>query len=164
MSSCDPISKIISFSNGSNIFISGIDPYIANQNIFKQLRIKTIISLLSNTLIPDMNKFGYQHYYFYLEDNPNANLLEIVDQTYPTILNSVMNGDNILIHCKAGVSRSVSILMGFFLKCPAFIQVPRTINAILAFIRSKRPCANPNQGFLNQLGKLEMESLFLSQI
>lgn len=163
MNFCDPISKIISYSNGSTIFLSGIDPYISNVNLFKQFNIKVIISLLSNTPIPDMNKFGYQHHYFYLQDSPNADLFEIMNQTYPIILNSISNGFNVLIHCKAGISRSVSILCGFFIKCvccyPNLVQIPKThpswTDSILVFIRSKRSCINPNKGFLSQLGKLE---------
>lgn len=160
---CELISKIITYPNGSNIFVSGVDPYVASWDVFAQNNIKVIVSILSNTLIPDMNKFGYQHYYYYLQDAPQADLLSILPCTFTNIHAAVERGENVLIHCRAGVSRSVSVLIGFFLKClictPKLVPFPKThktwTETCLRYIQKKRICANPNSGFLNQLTKLE---------
>lgn len=56
----------------------------------------------------------------------------------------------VLIHCVAGISRSVSILTAFFM-------YKRSLSAFEAFdlVHSLRYCAFPNAGFLNQLLCLE---------
>lgn len=52
-----------------------------------------------------------------------------------------------LCHCNAGVSRSVSICIAFLLET----RRCRTVDEALALIRTTRPSARPNDGFLVQL-------------
>lgn len=162
---CDLISKIITYPNGSTIYISGVEPYLSTNNLFKQLNIKTIISVVSETL-PNMNDFGIHHYVFYLQDNPQACLLSILPHVYCILSAAISRGENILVHCHAGVSRSVSVVIGFFLmalQCHPewvipYIPIPGSkknwVDACLDYIRVRRPCANPNPGFVKQLSSL----------
>jgi predicted protein tyrosine phosphatase len=56
-------------------------------------------------------------------------------------------GTNILVHCRAGVSRSASI-------CCAIVARDRKLSAAaaIAFVKQRRSCVCPNAGFLEQLG------------
>lgn len=158
MIKCELISKIFTFHSGASIFISGIEPYTSAENIFQQYDIKVILSVISNVPIPNMNNYGYKHYYYDLEDRPDANLTNILFCTTPIICSSVMNGENILVHCHAGVSRSVSVVIGFlkhWMRCHQNLFQPQIESSdtedILKFIRLRRACANPNPGFVKQL-------------
>jgi len=51
----------------------------------------------------------------------------------------------ILVHCAAGASRSIAILMCYMYECGW------DLDEALAFIRSKRPIANPNPVILNSI-------------
>jgi protein-tyrosine phosphatase len=51
-----------------------------------------------------------------------------------------------LIHCNAGVSRSVSIAVAYLLS-----RTPTTLDDILALIKRQRPAARPNDGFMAQV-------------
>jgi protein-tyrosine phosphatase len=52
----------------------------------------------------------------------------------------------VLVHCQAGVSRSVSIVIAFLMASQKM-----TAAAALEHVRSRRPIANPNLGFMKQL-------------
>lgn len=164
---CEPISEIISYPNGSKIFISGVETFLSPQNLFKKYNIKVIASVL-NDQVPNMNDFGIMHFFFRLEDTPRARkkFFELIPKVYQLILYSIKNRKNILVHCAAGISRSVSMVIAFFIMClrcnPELVipYIPKTrdtwTESILDFIRKKRFCANPNAGFLMELKKLEI--------
>ena len=64
--------------------------------------------------------------------------------------------NKILIHCKAGVSRSVSL-------CAAYLMLVEGIqlHAAVEWIQNQRPIIAPNEGFKTQLAKFEVK-IFLS--
>ncbi len=55
-----------------------------------------------------------------------------------------------LVHCRAGISRSSSVVAAYLMKTNKW-----TANEALAYIQSKRTVINPNPGFLKQLKKYE---------
>jgi len=59
---------------------------------------------------------------------------------------------NIMVHCLAGVSRSVSLVLAYLIKY-------RGMNYSTAYerVKSKRRIIHPNDGFIDQLRKLERE-------
>jgi hypothetical protein len=66
----------------------------------------------------------------------------------------------ILVYCRAGISRSVAVLMSWLILEDGVLPVLRTDNAhaltepALRVIRATRPQARPNTGFLEQLAAL----------
>ena len=71
---------------------------------------------------------------------------------------SLNNGGKILIHCYHGVSRSATILAAFVLKArlqnnqnTQILNGSCTVEDVLSFIKSRRPIACPNEGFMAQL-------------
>lgn len=60
-------------------------------------------------------------------------------------------GGGVLVHCWAGHSRSVSIVLFYLMKKTKRFK---TLGEALVFIQSKRPYAGPNPGFISQLEKL----------
>jgi len=52
-----------------------------------------------------------------------------------------------LIHCKAGISRSVTILISYLM-----LKFNITAKDALKIVRENRPQVNPNYGFMKQLG------------
>ena len=53
-----------------------------------------------------------------------------------------------MVHCQAGVSRSVSIVIAYLIR-----KNRTTYENALETVRQKRPVANPNKGFVKQLLK-----------
>ena len=61
-----------------------------------------------------------------------------------------MSGDIMLIHCKFGISRSVSFIIAYMVKYFGF-NVENSLN----YIKKRRKQINPNEGFLYQLFEYE---------
>ena len=62
------------------------------------------------------------------------------------------NGKKVLIHCAAGVSRSASFTIAYFMKA-------KKMNYKTAFLLVKkgRLCVQPNEGFVQQLLEYEKQ-------
>jgi protein-tyrosine phosphatase len=52
----------------------------------------------------------------------------------------------VLVHCWAGVSRSVSCICAYLMESEGY-----TFHEALNYVRINRPVANPNEGFRQQL-------------
>lgn len=56
-------------------------------------------------------------------------------------------GNNVLVHCAAGISRSTTLVLYYMLKYRGY----KTVDDSLAKVREQRLDANPNKGFLAKL-------------
>ena len=70
----------------------------------------------------------------------------MIEIAYHFINNAIVANENILIHCMAGVSRSVSMTVYFLMK-----KYFLTFESAMQVIKSKRSIANPNNSFKLQL-------------
>jgi len=62
------------------------------------------------------------------------------------------DGDICLVHCRAGISRSSTLIMAYLMEKNSW-----SLNEAFTFTKSKRSCVAPNFGFLGQLQKFEDE-------
>ena len=64
------------------------------------------------------------------------------------------NGGRTLVHCLAGISRSVSLCIAYMMThVPSERQDSNTMNVYeaLDYVRARRTIGNPNKGFMSQL-------------
>jgi len=57
-----------------------------------------------------------------------------------------------MVHCLAGVSRSVSLVLAYLIKHKGL-----TYNKAYDYVKAKRKIIHPNDGFIEALKKLENE-------
>lgn len=164
------LSPILTYPNGATLFVSGVQPYRDISQYFLQTRIQTVISMVPEDEVPSLPS-PIQQYVFPVYDAPDEPIHRYFEATFSIILNALQRGQNVLVHCRAGISRSVTILIAFFLRTfaehmdhsfvrPYIPKVRRTwTDSILLFIQQQRPYAAPNPGFLHQLYVYEDECL-----
>ena len=58
----------------------------------------------------------------------------------------------VYVHCAAGVSRSASVVISYFMW-----KNKMTLVEAVAAVKEKRPCIKPNNGFMIQLANFENE-------
>ncbi|KAG1955412.1 dual specificity protein phosphatase 22 isoform a [Pimephales promelas] len=89
-------------------------------------------------------------------DSPTQNLIQHFKESITFIHKSRLKGEGCLVHCLAGVSRSVTLVV-------AYIMTVTSLGCqdALAAVKLARPCASPNVGFQTQL--MEFESTQLQQ-
>ncbi|XP_035268279.1 dual specificity protein phosphatase 22-B-like isoform X1 [Anguilla rostrata] len=83
-------------------------------------------------------------------DLPTQNLTQHFKDSIAFMHESRLKGEGCLVHCLAGVSRSVTLVVAYIM----------TVTELgwqdaLAAVRVARPCAGPNIGFLRQLEEFQ---------
>ncbi|KAJ8276859.1 hypothetical protein GJAV_G00068710 [Gymnothorax javanicus] len=83
-------------------------------------------------------------------DLPTQNLTQHFKDSIVFMHESRLKGEGCLVHCLAGVSRSVTLVV-------AYIMTVTELGwkEALEAVRVARPCAGPNMGFLRQLEDFE---------
>lgn len=107
-----------------------------------------ISDVLSVGVRPEMCP-GIQHMFIECMDLPETNILQILEDCTPFMQDAICHQRNILVHCNAGVSRSVAIVTGFLMRAKGL-----TYEDAFRIVKSGRYCANPNVGFVTQLKML----------
>ena len=72
-------------------------------------------------------------------DNHFRNSIDFIDE-------ALSGGGRVFVHCMRGVSRSAAIVLAWLIARKGL-----TVQEALDFLRSKRPIADPNEGFILQL-------------
>ena len=85
-----------------------------------------------------------------LDDVASQPLAAALALTTPFLAEARRSRGRVLVHCKAGVSRSVALVIGYLIEAEHM-----TYDAALAAVRTTRPRAQPNAGFERELRALE---------
>ncbi|XP_070701356.1 dual specificity protein phosphatase 22-B [Pempheris klunzingeri] len=83
-------------------------------------------------------------------DLPTQNLTQHFKQSITFIHESRLKGEGCLVHCLAGVSRSVTLVIAYIMTVTGLGW-----QEALAAVKVARPCAGPNLGFQRQLQEFE---------
>ncbi|XP_058411391.1 dual specificity protein phosphatase 22 isoform X2 [Diceros bicornis minor] len=83
-------------------------------------------------------------------DSPSQNLTRHFKESIKFIHECRLRGEGCLVHCLAGVSRSVTLVIAYIMTVTDFGW-----EDALHTVRAGRSCANPNPGFQRQLQEFE---------
>ncbi|KAJ3047696.1 hypothetical protein HK097_011292 [Rhizophlyctis rosea] len=126
-----------------SLFLSGIRPS-RDLNLLKVLHITHIVSLGVQLQSSFPSDFTYHS--IDIEDDEDSNIIQHFDSSYTFIDDGLSSGGKVLVHCTAGVSRSVTLLASYLMRKNSI-----TASQALDQIKSIRKAACPNDGFLTQL-------------
>lgn len=126
--------------------------YLGSQDCCEPDVVKSYcISHVLSVGIEATNQLDYVLYKFVpCLDVPESNVEQLLNNTVPFIESVLKDeGNNILIHCNAGVSRSATVVIGF-------LMLKRNYSFVEAYkhVKSVRNCVQPNSGFQQQLKRL----------
>lgn len=111
-----------------------------------------ITHIVAATQFGDASKFHagddrFEYLVVDVDDLPEQPIHRHFVQAGNFVQGAIDGGGRVLVHCNAGRSRSVSLVIAWLLRHQRYADV----DAALAMIRSNRPQANPNPDFLRQL-------------
>lgn len=127
----------------------------------KKHNIKAVLTIETNNKPNHILNYYKQNnidfLFLYLKDLPNENIAKYFDISYDFIDRNIKKGNNVLVHCMAGISRSSTLILNYLMrkyyekniyqnKCSDCV-----LNFFLHAVRTKRQIINPNKGFINQL-------------
>ncbi|XP_051983880.1 dual specificity protein phosphatase 22-B isoform X2 [Xyrauchen texanus] len=87
-------------------------------------------------------------------DAPSQNLIQHFKESIRFMHESRLKGEGCLVHCLAGVSRSVTLVVAYIMTVTGLGW-----QEALAAVKMARPCASPNEGFQTQLQEFETTQL-----
>eukprot|EP00731_Ephydatia_muelleri_P023353 Em0015g936a len=120
----------------------------ANLEELKKLGIGYIVNVTRE--IDNFYPEVFTYFNVRLYDLPDSELMKHWDKTYQFIKTAKEKGSRILVHCKMGISRSAATVVAYKMK-----EYQLTLDDALAYVKSKRSCINPNDGFIQQLRAYE---------
>lgn len=133
-----------------NIFLGNWYDSIDEMKL-KHNNIKCILTLNKNNVHTEANRdmfdrLGIRYKYVKIQDSPDENLLQHIDSSIRFIKKC---DDNVLVHCSMGISRSVGIVVAYLMK-----EKNMSYGKAIDYVRKRRPIANPNYSFVQQLKTL----------
>jgi len=138
-----------SFING---FIAvGSEEMGSNPKILKAEGITHILNLTAKECPPDVQA-AFACLRIELKDSLNENLFPHFKVAFDFIERARLVGGRVLVHCVAGVSRSVAMVAGYLMW-----RHKMSMTNALALVQAHRPCASPNLNFIGQLMALDKE-------
>lgn len=89
---------------------------------------------------------GVSYFVAAAKDLPDYDIRNDLVGAVKHLREGILAGGNVLVHCHMGISRSVSVVV-------LYLMVYHGLSAddALAYIRTGRPVANPNPGFMHHL-------------
>jgi len=126
------------------LYLGGIG--CVNKDCLKSLGVKYVINC---TEIKREGK-GINILNLYLKDELGENISKHFDQCYEFIERARKKEKKITVHCMAGVSRSVTIVIAYLMRKNKW-----SLQSSYDHVKKSRSIANPNKGFLKQLAEYE---------
>ncbi|CAE7469986.1 Dual specificity protein phosphatase PHS1 [Symbiodinium microadriaticum] len=123
-------------------------------HVLRKLGVTHILNCTEDLPAPSEEELGDLNWRrLALPDHEDQDLSETLKSALQVIAEAEEAGGKILVHCHEGKSRSVSVCLAYLISR----QMP--LADALAYVKSKRPIARPNAGFLRQLMSFELETL-----
>jgi protein-tyrosine phosphatase len=94
----------------------------------------------------------FQGWQIRVEDSSKTDLLSYFTETSQWIDAIRKKGKGVLVHCRAGISRSATIVVAYVMKKNNW-----SAERALEYVASKRSQIDPNRGFRRQLEEYESE-------
>ncbi|CAG2117365.1 unnamed protein product [Medioppia subpectinata] len=108
--------------------------------------IKTIVTVMEEPIDNRFHCEGVAYHWIKAEDYEEEDLLTHFHEAYDIIDAAVTAKTGVLVHCRAGISRSATIVIAYLMR-----KLQKPYKEVRALVRSRRDCIEPNDGFVDQL-------------
>ncbi|KAA8527555.1 hypothetical protein F0562_034730 [Nyssa sinensis] len=119
-----------------------------NKSALKSLNVTHILTVANSLAPAHPNDFIYK--IIDVPDRQDINIAQYFDECVDFIDEAKRMGGGVLVHCFVGRSRSVTMVVAYLMK-----KHGMSVSQALEHVKSKRPLAGPNPGFMLQLQNFE---------
>ncbi|GFP83979.1 dual specificity protein phosphatase 1 [Phtheirospermum japonicum] len=117
------------------------------RSTLKRLNITHILSITSS---PPSHPDDFVYKTILVPDKLDANISQYFDECFTFIDEAKTSGRGVLVHCFAGKSRSVTVVVAYLM-----FKNGKSLSEAMGYVKLKRPVASPNSGFMLQLEEYE---------
>jgi protein-tyrosine phosphatase len=115
--------------------------------LLEKLKIKRIVTVGKELEIFYPDNFDYMKIDIY--DHQDEDIYQYFEPTFKFIDESLSKNENVLVHCKYGISRSATIVCSYLIQKHKYVSFE-----VVQWVYYLRDKTNPNIGFKQQLGQL----------
>jgi hypothetical protein len=115
-----------------------------NREELHKLGITHIVTVITG--VDEMFPSDFKYHLISIRDVPSTDIKMYFDDCVNFIDQSIIKGGKVFVHCMCGISRSVTIVSAYLIYKYGYDP-----NVAIEIVKSYRSCANPNEGFRNQL-------------
>lgn len=119
-----------------------------NKDLLKTTNVTHVLTIAVALSPPYPDDFVYK--VLEVVDRSETDLTVYFDQCYSFIDQAIESGGGVLVHCFMGVSRSVTIVVAYLMRKHGI-----GFSKAMELVKSRRPQAMPNFGFVSQLQQFE---------
>lgn len=112
----------------------------------KITRVLNVTSSLPNQFI----EHGFTYKQIAVEDSHEVDMLSYLPEAFQFIEDAKFRGEKVLVHCHAGMSRSVTVIIAYLMK-----YYSHTLDSAYEFVKQRKPNISPNFSFMGQLLEFE---------
>ncbi|KAJ7148557.1 protein-tyrosine phosphatase-like protein [Mycena crocata] len=121
-----------------------------DRDLLREHRVNHLVQVLEVPWQPQSDDAEFSYHRIDIEDRSSAALSGHLAEACDYIRTSLKNGDNVLVHCQQGVSRSASIVIAYLIRDRAM-----TYDSAFELVKRRRQCIKPNSGFVKALREWE---------
>ena len=122
----------------------------ASLHHLKECHITRILNVTSS----EPNNFeslgGFRYEQIAVEDSHDVNMLKYLPAAFQFIEDARLHNEKVLVHCHAGMSRSVTVILAYLMK-----YYHHTLDSAYDFVKERKQNISPNFGFMGQLLEYE---------
>ncbi|KAL6581796.1 hypothetical protein OROMI_005810 [Orobanche minor] len=118
------------------------------RSTLKNVNITHILSITSSITSTHPKHFVYKT--IQVQDRSDVNISRYFDECFTFIDEARARGGGVLVHCVAGRSRSVTVLVAYLM-----FKNGSSLSEAMQHVKLIRPVASPNPGFMLQLHEYE---------
>lgn len=155
-----------------HLYVGTLD-HANDPELLKDVSITAILTLtegsLDKKILAVYKKRKMKCLHLSMADDPKENIQGKLQEAYGFIHDNILAGGKVLVHCREGASRAITVVMYYYLarlyatnyhkskKIMLRLLDPANPNLmeIAKFIKGRRPCALPNAGYAYQLVMME---------
>ena len=142
-----------------HLFLSGVNA-AEDKTVLETLGVTHIVNLTgpkhgsTEPRYPNKHPGEFNYHTLCLPDEPDTDLQSHFHEVHAFISGAINKGNNVLVHCEAGISRSATMVI-------AFLMMHRTLSLAEAYnqVKNAKDNIGPNNRFFEQLIAFEHELL-----
>ncbi|KAJ7650932.1 protein-tyrosine phosphatase-like protein [Roridomyces roridus] len=132
-----------------------------DRDLLHEHHITHLVQVLEVPWLPQEDEAAavFSYHRIDLEDRTSATLRPHLAAACDFIQAALGRGENVLVHCQQGVSRSASIVIAYLIR-----QHAMSYDSAFALVKTRRACIHPNSGFVAALRDWEAACTLRSPI
>ncbi|OAX34111.1 phosphatases II [Rhizopogon vinicolor AM-OR11-026] len=145
--SMPPIQSVANTSNlqPGSLYLGSMSATM-DRELLSNHHITHVVQVLDVPWLPISEKDGFRCLRIDILDKPSADLRPHLEGACQYIAHALQTGGNVLVHCQQGVSRSPAIVIAYLIH-----DLGMSYEQAYALVKRRRPCINPNPGFVAAL-------------